>query len=75
MDTTEQMESILLISGIGELARAPSAPSKLSRQSFVFVFLNFARFIKSSPGLCNNYPGSQREVVPRLTDVCTCRLF
>lgn len=25
--------------------------------------------------LCNNYPGSQREVVYRLTDVCACHLL
>lgn len=69
MDTMEQMESILLITGIRELARAPTAPSKLSRQVFMLFF-----FIKSSPVLCNNYPGS-RKVVYRLTDVCSCHLF
>lgn len=36
MDTIEQRESILLISGIRELARAPLSPSKVSRQVFVY---------------------------------------
>lgn len=42
---------------------------------FGVFFLNFAWFIQSSPGLCNNYRGSQREVVDTLTDVCSCHLL